>query len=632
MSGAQKYQSTIDRKNKNNSHSLAIDFIEGNHQGHPLRILEVGCSTGYFGSALKRLGHFVCGVEMDENSAKMAKDLLDEVHCCTIQEYFESHPGEIFDVITFGDVLEHLADPASVLASTRKHLTSEGRVIASIPNVTHASIRCMMLQGDWIYGDLGILDRTHLRFFTKESIFELFEASGFSISNIQAVKLTAQQAAGMCGLNLNSEKLKIVESIEGDDSAENFQYVISAKKFFGNNSIVRKVAVKKRSLRILAACDDKNSTITNIRLTEPLQGFANEGCRSLRVVNFHMAAAGDVEWADVVIIQRGANNYANGLCEMARQAGKPIVYEIDDLLTDLPDFLDHHQGYVQNKNIIEGMIRCATLVTLTNQNLKSALSHLNQSAMICPNYSSVQSSVIPPCHDPSANAVVNLIIASSDRVRVDMVSPALVAIKKKYQGRVLIHAIGPIAETLHDLGVECEGRSLISREDFVPTVGRYKNAIGIIPLDNSKFSSCKSPVKYFDYSQAGLVSICSNVSPYKDVIDNGITGMLCGETEDWVEKLTRLIEEPEFRLRVALNAQLHVKENYGLQKAIDAWTAVFHQLAPGDEAIRLSPALPPKPSLLEKVVNFVKKKNRRRKARRAHHRQQKLKAATPASN
>jgi 2-polyprenyl-3-methyl-5-hydroxy-6-metoxy-1,4-benzoquinol methylase len=163
MSGLPKYQASIDRSNKNNSHTLSIDFIEINGHGQPLEILEVGCSTGYFGSALQSLGHSVIGVEMDEASSSIARSHLGEVHCCTIQDYFLKNPQKRFDVITFGDVLEHLTDPESVLKSTLNHLKPGGRLVASIPNVTHASIRCMLLQGDWTYSDLGILERNAIR-------------------------------------------------------------------------------------------------------------------------------------------------------------------------------------------------------------------------------------------------------------------------------------------------------------------------------------------------------------------------------------------------------------------------------------------------------------------------------------
>jgi 2-polyprenyl-3-methyl-5-hydroxy-6-metoxy-1,4-benzoquinol methylase/glycosyltransferase involved in cell wall biosynthesis len=617
MSGMPKYQSTIDRNNKNNSHTLSIDFIEAGHTGQALRILEVGCSTGYFGAALKELGHTVLGVEMDQTSAELAKKYLDEVHCCTIEAYFEKNPDQLFDVITFGDVLEHLTDTEAILLLAREHLLPSGRLIASIPNVTHASIRCMMLQGDWTYSDLGILDKTHLRFFTKQSVLQLFKACGYSITQIQAIKLSAQQAADMCGLAIQAEVLKLVESIHDDDTLENFQYVICARPTTDMNTTNEPIAPRKRALRILATCDHKESTISKIRLIAPLQGFANEGCRTLRVLHFDATTPSDIKWADVVVIQRGSNTVVETISDQAREAGKPIVYEVDDLITELPDFLSHHQGYINNKKIIEGLIKSATVVTLTNHNLSDALRHLNAESAICPNYYEAQSYPIQPKHDSSIEAEINLVIASSDRVRMDMVSPALIAIKNKYPTRVFIQAIGPIADTLNEQGVICNKLNLVPHEEFIPTVGNYKNAIGIIPLDDSKFSSCKSPVKYFDYSQAGLISICSNVSPYKDIIENNKTGILCNNTtEDWIDQLTRLIEQPALRLEIALNAQKHVRENHSIQKTIDAWKAVFQKIAPGDIAIYIPPPPKAKISLTKSIVRYLKAKNRQRKARR----------------
>jgi 2-polyprenyl-3-methyl-5-hydroxy-6-metoxy-1,4-benzoquinol methylase/glycosyltransferase involved in cell wall biosynthesis len=633
MSGVTKYQATIDRANKNNSHTLSIDFIEAGCNGRPQHILEVGCSSGYFGSALKELGHTVCGVEMDANSSEIAKGRLDEVHCCTIEEYFRQNPDQKFDVITFGDVLEHLVAPEVVLVAARQHLRAGGRVVASIPNVAHASIRCMSLQGDWSYGELGILDKAHLRFFTQQSALQLFADSGFVVSHIQAVRLGAQQAAEMCGLTLDPASLDKVSSIRGDDTLENFQYIISARPLTEKELPSRKVVAHKRALRILAACDAVDSAISKIRLIAPLQGFANEGCRLLRALNFNEVRGSDVAWADVVVIQRGANALAAGIGRAAQQAGKPVVYEVDDLLIDLPDFLGHHELYIKNKGVIEGMIRQATVVTSTNENLKQALVHLNPNVAICPNYFEAQSRAISPFHDASGAAQINLVVASSDRVRMDMVAPALVAIQKKYSGRVLVQAVGPIADTLVSYGVVCNKLDLIPHEDFIATVGGFKNAIGVIPLDDSKFSACKSPVKYFDYSQAGLASVCSNVSPYKDVIENGLTGVLCNnETADWVEHLSRLIEQPALRLQIALNAQRHVSEHHNIQKSIDAWAEVFQKLAPDDVAVYMPP--PPVP-LVTKIagqidlgLRFVKDKNRQRRARRKQRKAQAKQADT----
>ena len=89
---------------------------------------------------------------------------------------------ERFDVVMFGDVLEHLLDPEAVLVKVVSLLNPDGYVVASIPNVAHASIVLNLMAGEFKYTDLGLLDKTHLRFFTRSSIETMFRESGYRIT------------------------------------------------------------------------------------------------------------------------------------------------------------------------------------------------------------------------------------------------------------------------------------------------------------------------------------------------------------------------------------------------------------------------------------------------------------------
>jgi SAM-dependent methyltransferase len=91
--------------------------------------------------------------------------------------------GERFDAILFADVLEHLRDPAAVLRRVRPFVADGGAVVASIPNVAHASVRLSLLAGSFRYREQGLLDESHLRFFTREGVQDLFEGSGYLITD-----------------------------------------------------------------------------------------------------------------------------------------------------------------------------------------------------------------------------------------------------------------------------------------------------------------------------------------------------------------------------------------------------------------------------------------------------------------
>ena len=92
---------------------------------------------------------------------------------------------ESFDVVLFGDVLEHLKDSLQTLKRLKTFLRAEGYVVASIPNVAHGSVRLSLMQGRFQYRSLGLLDDTHLRFFTRESVEQLFKDAGFLITELR---------------------------------------------------------------------------------------------------------------------------------------------------------------------------------------------------------------------------------------------------------------------------------------------------------------------------------------------------------------------------------------------------------------------------------------------------------------
>ena len=142
------------------------------------RVLEFGCATGYMSEVLKnRLGCTVVGIEIDRDAAALAEQHTERVIVGDAEkiDYAAELAGEEFDVVLFADVLEHLKEPADVLRRVRPFVAENGVVVASIPNIAHASVRLALLGGEFRYREWGLLDDTHLRFFTRASIQDLFE-------------------------------------------------------------------------------------------------------------------------------------------------------------------------------------------------------------------------------------------------------------------------------------------------------------------------------------------------------------------------------------------------------------------------------------------------------------------------
>lgn len=152
------------------------------------KILDIGCGAGRLGEALKaRQPCEVIGIELDLAAAQAARGRLDQLLVGDVEHIDPAFPPACFDVIVCGDVLEHLRDPLRLLRRLRKWLKPSGRLIASIPNVRHHSVLRSLLDGNWTYEPAGLLDRDHLRFFTRREVEKLFHRAGFSIAAMQLV-------------------------------------------------------------------------------------------------------------------------------------------------------------------------------------------------------------------------------------------------------------------------------------------------------------------------------------------------------------------------------------------------------------------------------------------------------------
>ena len=159
-------------------------------------ILDVGCATGRFGETLRaaRPGAAIHGIDPTEQDAARANPYDTR----TTGLYPQDLPAGVrYDCVIFNDVLEHMPDPWAALRATRELLTDRGRVVASIPNVRHLTVLLpLVLQGQWHYDDSGILDRTHLRFFTRRSMRDLFESSGYEVLQVEPLRVTKPKSIG----------------------------------------------------------------------------------------------------------------------------------------------------------------------------------------------------------------------------------------------------------------------------------------------------------------------------------------------------------------------------------------------------------------------------------------------------
>lgn len=156
--------------------------------------LDVGCANGTFGNSIKQEQptREVWGIEISEAAAEEAKAVLDKVFVGDAIEVIDELPDQYFDCICFNDSLEHMVDPYTLLGKIRGKLKNDRSiVVASIPNVRYYKpLFGLIFKKDWRYADAGVLDVTHLRFFTRKSIQRMFQDAGYSLQSITGINRT----------------------------------------------------------------------------------------------------------------------------------------------------------------------------------------------------------------------------------------------------------------------------------------------------------------------------------------------------------------------------------------------------------------------------------------------------------
>jgi SAM-dependent methyltransferase len=162
------------------SHAVILDALG---PGGGRRLLDVGAADGFLAAELTRRGWRVTALERDPDQAASARGRCDAIVVADLERGLPPLGGP-FDAVVCGDVIEHLSDPQRALVALAGHLAPTGVVVVSVPNVAHLWVRLSLLVGRFEYADRGILDRTHLRFFTRATFLRLLREAGLGVERL----------------------------------------------------------------------------------------------------------------------------------------------------------------------------------------------------------------------------------------------------------------------------------------------------------------------------------------------------------------------------------------------------------------------------------------------------------------
>jgi 2-polyprenyl-3-methyl-5-hydroxy-6-metoxy-1,4-benzoquinol methylase len=237
------YEATVDSSSSGTSHGHMLDLIGGNKT-----VLDVGCATGYLARALVERGCTVSGVELEPEAAEQARPVLRRlvVGDLAALDLDAELEHERFDVVVLGDILEHLVDPVRLLRQAVGLLEPGGSVVISIPHVAHGSLRLALLQGRWEYLDRGLLDRTHLRFFTRRSLVEMLAEAGLVVAEMHPTVL--DPLGSEVRIDVDGLPAGVVDWVRQQPDATVYQFVLRAVRDDAHG-LVESVRAERDDLR-----------------------------------------------------------------------------------------------------------------------------------------------------------------------------------------------------------------------------------------------------------------------------------------------------------------------------------------------------------------------------------------------
>ena len=271
---------------KNNSKLLTL-------VGDNKHVLEVGCAMGFHTRAMtEKQSCSVVGIEIDESQAEQTRPFCEELIVGDIEtlNLSDKLEGRLFDVITFADVLEHLRDPAAALLKIRPFLSDKGYVVASIPNIAHCAVAFELAHGHFDYRQFGLLDNTHIHFFTKRTIFETFEKAGFLITELDRVRAKPSDTEFKT-VPISPDDQKLLDYIYRiNPESETYQFVIKAIPLEGQHSAKQAelITATDKILSLETALEANHERIRKLESEiewldrKPIQRFKNLFSKSFR--------------------------------------------------------------------------------------------------------------------------------------------------------------------------------------------------------------------------------------------------------------------------------------------------------------------------------------------------------------
>ncbi len=357
------------------------------------------------------------------------------------------------------------------------------------------------------------------------------------------------------------------------------------------------VAGERPPLRAVAlyTADPWDSALPVLRVRGPAEAM---GITVVRGNEGDAVAPERVSMADLVIVQRDFPRFEGAWQAVTARAwaeGKPVIYEMDDLLLDVPEGHAMERAYSDVLfSVLRAVVEADAVVASTNP-LCNYLAPFNPQVHLYPNCLDDRLWPMPdqvPQADPASPIVIGYMGGQTHLPDLLDITPSLLNVLERFGERIRywFWGVQPPAALLDRPNVTWTPLNLLSYADFARYFSGQACDIFVAPLQDNTFNRCKSGIKYLEYSALGVAGVYSRLEPYDMIVRSGENGLLASTQAEWEESLGQLIESAGLRQTLAAGARATVRRDWLLSSRAPDWLRLYQGLAQaGPRSVLLAP-------------------------------------------